>query len=90
MERRDQFGTKTGQSERCIQPLKLQGGGAISELVAAKLTSFGKPHGASRAAFSLNRARVPLSGCHGRSRGLAKQGTARAGIGDQPLPADLY
>lgn len=82
MERRDQFGTKTGQSERGIQPLKLQSGGAISKLVAAKLTSFGKPHGASRAAFSLNRARVPLSRYHGRSRSLAKQGTPGTGICD--------
>ncbi len=64
MKRRDQFCAKARQSERGIQPLKPQGGGAISELVAAKLTSFRKPHGVSRAAFSLNGARVPLSDRH--------------------------
>lgn len=65
MQGRDQFGTKASQSEHGIQPLKLQSGGAISKFVAAKLTNLGKPHGRCRAAFSLNRARVPLSGCHG-------------------------
>ncbi len=65
MQRCDQFGTQTRDAKRCIEPLKLQSGGAISKFVAAKLTNLGKPHGRCRAAFSLNRARVPFSMCHG-------------------------
>jgi hypothetical protein len=65
MQGRDEFGAQTSDAKRRIEPLKLQSRGAISESVAAKLTNFGKPHGASRAAFSLKRARVPFSGCHG-------------------------